>query len=366
MAGKGPSGATLPTLAMPTVLPTSTEKCPKSPGKRKYYNLVEAETAAAYSAQQYHKPMRAYVCDGCGLYHVTGKIAYGDVTSTREDGTIVTAGMATRPAWKQNTLAPAPVERADMSEVIAMESPIMPGNPEARKKLLLEYLEDKDHVSSADIAERLGTSPTIVVKLMRETDWIGMRGAPPYGGWFKPGHPRLERLAEGRMATGKKAKATVKSTVPKRGATARRAHLRTLRTWLKDRDSVTTSEVMELLGCGNDLAKRLMKEAGWQPGWGVGAKWTPADASTRTSPPADTIATPATPAEQEEETVQDPVDIHTRRHPAGNAPAPREDDAWRAVPDNEQLTHLTLEQMREQLKAFGLEVRIQIRGASAG
>ena len=359
MAGKGPSGAVLPDLAMPTVLPTSHEKCPKSPGKRKYYNLVDAETAAAFSAQQYGKPMRAYVCDGCGLYHVTGKISYGDVTSSRDDGTIVTAGMSTRKAWKTNHLAPVPVERVDMSEIIAMETPIVAGNAAAREKLLAEWLEGKESTTMPDVMEFLQVRREAANAALNALGWHGARGQKE---WLPPGvervyasgSPKPESVARMNRRKGK---------VTTSRDSLRKSRMRKLKAYLADREEVATLEVMTELDCGKDMAKSLLHELGWNAGWGANARWTPGE--DKLAHRRRVVPTPAELAAETkaEEPVNDPIDLAQRRHPAGSAvhePISSE-DAWRAVPDLEALKGRQVSQIIDELSVYGLEIRIQIR-----
>ena len=371
MAGKGPSGAILPTLAVPTVLPTSHEKCPKSPGKRKYYNLMDAESAAEHSARQYSKPMRAYVCDGCGLYHVTGKVTYGDVTSSREDGVIVTAGMSTRAAWKSNPLAPVPVERADMSEVIAMESPIVAGNAAAREKLVAQYVTDHETVTVPEVMEALSLSRDGASAALKSLGWQGMRGRKE---WFPPGAEAPTVKPESILRAQRKGTKTREQL--------RASRRRKLKAWLAERESTTTTEAQVYIGAGKDMTKELMRELGWNPGWGANAKWTPGEdklahrrrvvpteAEIEAAPEGFEVykgqrkpkAAPETPVTVEE-SVQEPIDLSQRRHPAGAAlQAGVTEGGWRPVPDVTALAGKQVSQIIEELAVYGLEIRIEIR-----
>lgn len=357
MAGKGPSGAVLPDLAMPTVLPTSHEKCPKSPGKRKYYNLVDAESAAAFSAQQYGKPMRAYVCDGCGLYHVTGKITYGDVTSSREDGTIVTAGMSTRPAWRSsNTLAPTPVERADMSEVIAMESPIVAGNKAAREKLLGEWLKGRESVTVPEVMEQMDASRYVAHSTLHALGWEGAKGQTE---WYPSGKAPtpIKKVKPGKSVRGNPTQAALRAS-----------RKRKLAAYLVDHPEVATAEVMQLLGTGKDMAKSLLHELDWVPGHGNGARWSErTDNLVRTKKPERTLhAVESGDVDRfgrtQEEQTADPVEAAIERHPARGIHEPiSSEDLWRPVPSLDALQVKTVSQIVDELAVYGLEIRIQIR-----
>jgi hypothetical protein len=352
LAGKGPTGQLAP-LAIPTVIPTQNEKCPKSPGKRKYYNLIDAEKAAASSAAQYRKPMSAYVCDGCGLYHVTGKVQYGDVTASRSDGVIVTAGMSTRTGWKKDTLAPNPPERADMSEVIAMESPIIAGNTAAREKLIGEFLQGRESVTMPEVMDYAQCSHYQATQAMRMLGWTGTRGQ---ASWLPPGVERPAPVRTGKAGKSSRGKPSA--------VQLRRSRIKKLKQYLADKDAVTTAEVQVHLECGKDMAKALLKEAGWNAGWGANAKWTPGEDKLahrrRIVPTPEQIEQSVqSNVTEKEPAVQEPIDLAAHRHPAGNG---RPDDyGWRPVPSLEALQMKQVNTIIEELSVYGLEMRIEIR-----
>lgn len=352
MTGKGPTGQLAP-LAIPTVLPTATEKCPKSPGKRRYYNLIEAETAAAHSAKQYGKPMTAYVCDGCGLYHVTGKTTYGDVTKSRADGTIVTAGMSTRKAWKtKDALASSSVERADMSQIIAMEKPIIGANPDARAKLLKEWLGDRDSVTLPEVMIHLQCSRALANQALHAVGWRGRKGTAgwiPPGAEFPPASPKSIAAKERKQAG--KSKPGIRA---QKHAAAKKA----LRAFLKGRERVSILEAKEVAGAGIDQVRKYLREMKWEFHPGDDPHWAPVGATVTSSVTAEeTVVEPTA-----------PIDLASRRHPAAAAPvaapAPVEELGWRDVVVGDQISNMTVGQMLQTLSPFGFEVRVQIRPTS--
>ena len=140
--------------------------------------MAEAEKAAVEASRTYHTTMRPYACTGCGLFHITGKRPDGfDVVHARSDGIV-----KTRSIIKQENLARSrpvphpPTRRADMSEVLAMESPIVPDNPAAREKVLREYLQDKNVTRIQEVTELMQCSVTAASEALRAVGWVAVQG----------------------------------------------------------------------------------------------------------------------------------------------------------------------------------------------
>lgn len=327
----------------PTDVLRDSQKCPEAPGKRKFYNLQAAEKAAADSSRQYHTTIVPYACPGCGLWHVTGKVRGSDVARSNGSGVIKTAAMIQR----ENLAAipKPPVERRDMTMVEAMESPIVPGNREARLKMLTEYLDGRESVTMPEVVEAISATKETGKSLLNELGWTGQRGRKE---WYPADKDPARQKAAAAPAKPKRGRPAGS------GSNSHASRLRKLRTELKSRDSISTLEVQELTGAGKDQAKTYMRELGWQPGWGVGAKWTPGP-DWQTESKETTAVTP------------DPIDLATRRHPSAAGRVNEEQTTepageWRTIPTSDQLAGMTLEQMQATLAPFGFDVRIQVRG----
>jgi len=152
-------------------------KCPEKPGKRKYHTLKEAEAAAQRSSSQYHTTIVPYVCPGCGKYHLTGKRTEGSEVVREVNGVLRTTAMDQRDAAKPGKVYPQRVETP-------VETPIVPGNVDARWKMLLAFLEGKDTASTMEVAEGIGIHYKTVTGYMHQLGWTIKRG--PGARWLRP------------------------------------------------------------------------------------------------------------------------------------------------------------------------------------
>lgn len=322
MTGKGSNG-----LASHEMLAVR-EKCPEAPTKRKFHSLMEAEKAAAFSSQQYHKTVVPYACSGCGLWHVTGKIRGSDVARSNPSGIIKTAAMQQRENLA--TISPRSVERKDMSEVLASEMPIVPGNREARTKLAGQFLEGKTVITVPEVREALGgISRDTASDALRALGWSGKRGRTE---WYPPG--------------ADPAPAPVKTLQPRKKALTHTQQLRKVKAHLKTVERITSPEVSELTGCSRQVANRILREAGWELiGHAKGAHWVPGGKKQKETP------------------VAEPINMDAHRHPAATpvTDAHLANTGWRTVETNETISIQTVAQMNDTLRPFGFEVRIQLR-----
>jgi hypothetical protein len=155
-------------------------KCPDHPTKRKFHSMLEAEQAAAASSRQYRATIVPYACAGCGLFHITGKTRGSDVVHVAASGTVRTAAMLERESLRT---PPAPPARVDMEPLVAAERPVVPANKAAREKILIDYLQDKSQVSTAELVELLDCTGQNVSLLMKAQGWSVPRG--PGARWTK-------------------------------------------------------------------------------------------------------------------------------------------------------------------------------------
>jgi hypothetical protein len=327
-------------LAPRDVIERST-KCPEAPGKRKFHTLIEAEKAAAFSSAQYHKTIVPYACSGCGMWHVTGKVRGSDVAVSRPSGVIKTAAMQQRENLKPVVARP---ERKDMSEVIAMESPIVPGNREARLKMAREYLEGRESVTGPEMMELLSSSRQVANAILNELGWSGARG---HANWLPPG---VERPAPLEKSVKKMEAAKVAKKGGRSSNKAIAARHRKLKAFLKDKTEVSRPEIEAFLGASSKNVRRDMHAVGWvAERSGTISRWVPADSDRPVAPVRQLHAVQVD--EQPEQVEQ----------PAQPVSVPDPSDGWRNLASTDKVAGMTIAQMNDTLSAFGLEVRLQIR-----
>jgi hypothetical protein len=164
----------------PIVQLTERQKCPTSPTKRKYANSDEAREAARHRTAESGIDIIAYACPGCGLFHLSKKVKGSDVVVPASVG--ITTG-----ALRKLTTG---LERIDYPErrELPPEGPTMPGNPEAKRKALAAFLENREAVSTSEIALAVGIGRHSVTKYMNEIGWKIGRG--PGATWRRP--PKLD------------------------------------------------------------------------------------------------------------------------------------------------------------------------------
>jgi hypothetical protein len=329
------------------------QKCEASPTKRQYLTLAAAQEAAVWRTREAKIDIQAYACPSCGYFHLSRTSRLDRVLPT-QDGTIMTTGLQYQASRLAKT---TPAERVDMSDLIAQESPIVAGNRAAREKLLAEYLEGKEQVTVPEIMDYLQASRYIASNTLHALGWEGIKGQAnwyPSGAMPERAPAKPESIA--RMQRRKK---------PNNRDALRKSRTRKLKAYLAERTEVTTIEVMELLESGKETAKEMLRDAGWNSGWGPNAKWTPGEdklAHRRRIVPTQAQLESIT-VTPREEPVEEPIDLATRRHPAGKGlhdPISSE-DGWRPVPSLDALKDKFVSTIEAELAVYGLEMRIEIR-----
>lgn len=339
--------------------------CEQSPGKKQFASMADAQAQADYDNRKYDSHHVAYACPSCGLFHVTSKVLYGDVIRVHPDGRVVTAAMATRAAKRARGIDRPTLERIDVSEIIAHETPLVPSNRAAREKLLTEHLATRQVTTMAEVTTLLHVTPQYGGDMMRAFGWkavVGNGGSRWIPGDADPldtdeDHQKLLAFLGTRTSTTVKAvmdrfkiseqtakkwliranwgrdgksviwrpigdKVTV--TVPARpGAKgvrgpvppAVKARRKKLAAYLKTHETPTTDELMAVLDVPRKTVQEDMAHLGWWIRKGRGATWrhgtrplrivdTPTENPT-TEPPEDTM--PATEPIAVEEPTPEPV-----------------------------------------------------------
>lgn len=374
MAGNGPSGI------MTAQVLEERQKCPRSPTKRQYPTMASAQDAATWRTRETGINIQAYACPDCGYFHLS-RTSRLDRVLPSTDGTVVTTSMA---ANQRKLATTPPPERVDMSEILAAETPIVPGNPAATEKLVANMVEGKESVTVPELIDALQISRFQASQALRNLGWQGTRGRPE---WLPPG---VERPGTKRVKPGKTVRGTSSATA------LTRARKKKLKSFLADKDAVSLAEVQVALSAGKDVSKALLHQLGWEPGRGQGSrgKWVPtAEAAVLQRTPLQELMashaaeqeTPPPPARPRalravEQLPEEDVDVAEQETaevtPAAAAAAPVQIPApvstpitaqalselgWRSIPNPEGVRTKTIEQMIQDLAPYGLEVRIQIR-----
>ena len=143
-------------------------KCQASPTKRKYQSSEEAWEAAKYRTAESGIEIIAYACPSCGHFHLSKKVKGSDVVVKAPVG--ITTG-----ALRKNT---PQIEISDFTprRELPPEGPIVPANPDARRRVLSDYLTDKEAVSSDEIIHLLSCSRHSAAKYLSEIGWKAERG----------------------------------------------------------------------------------------------------------------------------------------------------------------------------------------------
>lgn len=323
-------------------------KCPDSPTKKRYKTYDEAWDAARERSIEAKLEIVAYLCGGCGYFHLTKKSTGTDVALSRGAAT----GLTTPSTRKQLTAVPI-IRVSERRELPLEEGPIVPGNKEARRKILAEYLSDNPQPFTSDITEAIpGVTPHTLRQDLAELGYVPVNDGQRKRWVPKGGH--LQAVEGGRKSKPKSA--------------SQRARLRKLKAFLKDNPTPKTSALLEVVDVGKAQLKNDMEAIGWSlEGWARGAHWVNknpdlhiADPETDTPEPAteDTpdTATEDTPVETETlapVTELTPLDASMTRHPAGN------EGVWADV-DVAKLADMPLNQVLQVLEATGVEVRFQV------
>lgn len=142
-------------------------KCPSSPTKKKYLNSEEAWEAARHRTAESGIDIVAYACPGCGHFHLSKKTTGSDVVVKAPIG--ITTGALRKITPDRRVVLTGRTE-------LPPEGPIVPGNPDARRKALAAFLEGKDTASTAEVVVGVGIGRHSVAKYMSEIGWRIGRG----------------------------------------------------------------------------------------------------------------------------------------------------------------------------------------------
>ena len=124
-------------------------KCPAHPTKRMWEDPNQAIREAEVRSTAAKMPIAAYRCDACGNAHLCKR-------ANAHPGSIL------------EREAP---QRANDFEVF-----VKPGNAEARRKVLSQFLQGQGSVTTEEVIDYLGVGRAVVGKCMTELGWHSTRG----------------------------------------------------------------------------------------------------------------------------------------------------------------------------------------------
>lgn len=139
----------------PIVNVSARAKCPDSPTKKKYLTSTAAWNDAHKRSAEAGVPIAPYACAGCGTFHLTRRVDGSDVL-TRQDGAQVVTG-AQRKRGRNHPVFTGVTERVTLPEPESTDPPI-PGNKDARLKVLRAWLRDGREPTTNEVTETLGGS----------------------------------------------------------------------------------------------------------------------------------------------------------------------------------------------------------------
>lgn len=155
-------------------------RCPKSPSKHRYTSVDDAWTKARERSTA-RLEVVPYACDGCGNYHLA------DARNVGED-VIAKApiGVATEATIKALAVP-------EFVPPVRVKIPTPRGNPvfaeqgRVKRELLMEYLKDRDTVTSTEVGEVIDVKASSTIgKYMKNAGWVSSgKGRTAY--WLKPG-----------------------------------------------------------------------------------------------------------------------------------------------------------------------------------
>lgn len=122
------------------------QKCPEHPTKRKFATGELARAEAERRTIAAGIPIDAYLCSGCGQYHLTKSVG-GDSITLPEGKFSVGEFKAQAPSHPVFTNPP---------ELEEPESPIVPGDFDTRLRFVRAYLEEHPEPTSIELCEYLG------------------------------------------------------------------------------------------------------------------------------------------------------------------------------------------------------------------
>ncbi|QGJ92734.1 helix-turn-helix DNA binding protein [Microbacterium phage Megan] len=131
------------------------QKCADAPTKKRFTSSDEAWAEARKRSDAAGLPIAPYACSSCGGIHLTKKVDGSDVL-TRQDGALVVTGSQRR-IGRNHPVFSKPVERVTLPEPEPTEPPI-PGNRDARLKVLRAWLSEGQEPTSREVSEVLGGS----------------------------------------------------------------------------------------------------------------------------------------------------------------------------------------------------------------
>ncbi|WKW87102.1 hypothetical protein SEA_NICOLE72_65 [Microbacterium phage Nicole72] len=178
----------------PIVNVSARAKCPESPTKKKFLTSDEAWEEAHKRSENAGVRIAPYACSGCGTFHLTRKVDGSDVLTRQDGGKVVTG--AQRRIGRNHPVFSRPVERVTLPEPEPTEPPV-PGNRDARLKVLTAWLGDEREPTSKEVAEVLGGSVArdTARDLMRSLGYRNTGGRSAR--WVRKGSERPQAAAEG-------------------------------------------------------------------------------------------------------------------------------------------------------------------------
>jgi hypothetical protein len=336
------------------------DKCPDSPSKHRYQTADEAWAAARERSKETGLEIVAYLCAGCGYSHLTKNSKGSDVIARTPIG--VTTGAA------RKKLAAVPtITRPARVNLEVEEGPIVPGNKDARRKVLAQYLTENPEPAMAELQAAVPSATTQTLR----TDLIDMGYMPVQVGqrkrWVMKGRHLQAVDTAGRSETEKKPRKPGGIITPEMLA-AQEARREKIREYLQDRPSVKTKELIELIGgVASSTVRKDMERLGWVVvGMTQSARWVrPEDAPKPTEDQVAAARSKHT-AEQppaEDEVVQgelveeQELERAVDRHPAGTRQ--QHSNGWHDM-DVAMLGDMPLSQVLTVLRATGLDIRFQV------
>lgn len=341
MTGRGTNGL------LPLENYAEKQKCPENPTKRQYPDLDTANRIAAQRTREAKMHITAYLCDGCGLYHLTSKGA-GDKKPLRlPDGTLSTPALEDRRKQEIVVLTPPP-ELAQPEEEVDPESlPLVLGNKNARMKALVAFLKDKDETTTKEVRDLLGLTRQGCYAYLRELGWTTSMGNS--ASWVR--NDGTERESSNFEVFRSKTD---------RG-------LKALDAALTERMTITTQEALELSGLGVDTVRSHLRDLGWTMHLGRKAHWNAPSSLTPEVTPVEVVEEVVEPApklvnvtpiqaEKAQAFANAELEASISRHPASQL------SPWTDF-QSDRVRHIPLGDIIDTLEAAGLEVSLRTRRA---
>lgn len=147
------------------------QKCPLHPTKRRYTDGAEAGREAQKRSKATKLPIEAYMCEGCGHYHLTKASRGGN--GPLPDGKFTVGEF-------QSMTPNHPVFAGNPAD----EPPIVPGDHATRVKFAKRFIEENPTPTSEELCQAIGgcTKDTLR-RVMKELGYRNTRGR--YAHWVK-------------------------------------------------------------------------------------------------------------------------------------------------------------------------------------